>query len=247
MSPSTVAQPATRRTAWFQTTAPSERPALSADVAALIGDSYPRNHNYRIKAGRLAPSCRLAVRFKRTAALYPQPLTSLLDLSASKGYFVLEAAQRPDCERALGIDAVQDTLAAASAVRDHLGLDNARFACLRLDALARKIGEFGGPFQTVLLINTYQYLYFGSDQSPWHFTTHREIFSAMRQVCTGRVIFHNRLELADCQTAVRKQAALSGRGATFSPAAIRAAAEEFFTIEVRGRLGRRPFWLMTPR
>jgi hypothetical protein len=243
MSPST-ASPATRLSAWLKPAAP-DRPPLPADVVQLVAASYPNNHNYRVKSGKLAPTCRLAVRHKRIAALYPKPLTSLLDLSASKGYFVLEAAQRPECRRAMGIDVVDEPLVAASYVRDHLGLDNARFARMRLDMLARRIDEFGGPFETVLLINTYQYLYFGDRHEP--FESHQAIFSAMRRVCAGRVIFNNRIELDQCQGVIQKIAATTGRGGDYRTERVLAAAEEFFTIEIRGRLGRYPFWVLTPR
>jgi hypothetical protein len=246
MSLSSTSPVARRFSLWFSPApAVPERPPLPEDIVAQLAGSYPNNHNYRIKRGKLAPTCRLAVRHHRISALYPKPLTSLLDLSASKGYFVLEAAQRPECRRAMGIDVVDEPLVAASYVRDYLGLDNARFARMRLDLLARRIGEFGGPFQTVLLINTYQYLYFGDKHEP--FESHQAIFSAIHKICAGRVIFNNRLEVDHCQGAIQKIAHETGRAGDYRTERVRAAAEEFFTVDIRGRLGRYPFWVLTPR
>src|SRR5690242_17341525 len=59
---------------------------------------YPRNHDMKVVAGpRVIPSRRLHSRWTRIASLYPDHLTSLLDVGSCKGYFVLEAATRPSC------------------------------------------------------------------------------------------------------------------------------------------------------
>src|SRR5437867_11658526 len=68
--------------------------ALSADVRAFLRRSYPSNHCYSIMGGQLRPTRQLAVRHKRLSRQYPSPLTSLLDLSCCKGYFVLAAARQ---------------------------------------------------------------------------------------------------------------------------------------------------------
>lgn len=47
-----------------------------------------------------------------------------------------------------------------------VGASRARFERLHLHELVERIDEFGGPFQTVLLVNAYQHLIFGSERSP---------------------------------------------------------------------------------
>ena len=114
----------------------SARPALDADVARYVASSYPHNADYRVLAGRLVPRWKLWRRARRLTAGYTTPLRSLLDLSASKGWFVLEAAGRASCERALGIDVHAPDLDAARAVAAHLGRERARFELTTLRELA---------------------------------------------------------------------------------------------------------------
>ena len=56
-------------------------------------------------------------------------------------------------------------LRACATTKAFLKADRARFIKLRLHELAARIGQFGGPFQTSLMINCFQYVYFGSERS----------------------------------------------------------------------------------
>jgi len=122
--------------------------------------------------------------------------------------------------------------------------ERVRFERLTLPELAGNIREFGGPFQTVLLINTYQYLFFGSTVAPAVGQDHHEIFRLLRAVCAGRLIFHNRLTLADLQSDPQERASRAGTGALYHPEAIRKAAEEFFYVTALRRWLGRPVWLL---
>ncbi|MBI3865852.1 MAG: hypothetical protein HY290_28595 [Planctomycetia bacterium] len=219
--------------------------SLPADVREFVSDSYPRNHTFTPLVDRLVPKRKLAVRVAGLSRYYPRPLSSLLDLSCSKGYFVFHAASHPLCERALGIDLSDECLDVCGRLKSHFA--NARrvdFVRLTLPELSQRIDEFGGPFQTALLLNTYQYLFFGSTVAPAVGQDHREIFRLLRTVCSGRIIFHNRLQLADLQSDPQSRASQAGTGALYHPQAIRAAAEEFFRVtELRRWLGR-PVWLL---
>lgn len=214
-------------------------------VQKFVRDSYPRNHTYTSLADCLVPQQKLAVRVSGLSRYYPAPLTSLLDLSCSKGFFVFHAAAQPACERALGIDLSDECL-------DVCRLLNARFAHssrvsfskLTLPELAERIDDFGGPFQTVLLLNTYQYLFFGSTVAPAVGQDHREIFRLLRRVCSGRLVFHNRLSLDDLQSDPQERASRAGTGALYTPQAIREAAEEFFKVTALRRWLGRPVWLL---
>lgn len=219
---------------------------LDPAIARYIASSYPHNHDYRVVRGTLRPRWKLARRWRKIRRLYPESLASLADLSCSKGFFVLDAAARPSCARALGIDVHEPDLAVCRALKEHLGLERARFERLRLHELAPRIGEFGGPFQTVLLINSYHYLYFGSERAPELCASHAELFRHLRAVTAERLIFSNRLELARCPRNLRRRAAELGIGGDYRADDILAAARAHFAVERRGRLGRIPLLLMRP-
>jgi hypothetical protein len=222
-------------------------PAIPDDVARYLNESYPSNHNYRVRGGALSPRRKLAARYRKQRPYYLAPLTSLLDLSCSKGFYVLSAAAQGGCERAAGIDICDEELRACEAVRKHLCLHNATFANLKLHQLAARIDEFGGPFQMVLLCNSYQYLFFGSQRCPDRYETHAEIFAMMHKVCSGRVIFNNRTDLEDCQRSTRHDARESGREAEYNSQAITAAASKYFHVAQHGNVGGYPLWTLDAR
>jgi hypothetical protein len=174
-------------------------------------------------------------------------LTSLADLSCCKGYFVVTAAQEPQCQRALGIDIHPPDLDACRAVQAHLGLDRAEFVQARLHELAENIEQFGGAFQTVLLINTYQYLYFGSPRSADCYLSHDEIFSRLRRICAGRLIFNNRTEFDRVQSYCRQVGREHGLEREYRTERILQAASKYFRVTQHGRVGRYPLWALDVR
>ncbi len=221
---------------------------LPEDVQKFVRDSYPHNHTYTSLADRLVPQPKLAVRVSGLSRYYPAPLTSLLDLSCSKGFFVFHAAAQSTCERALGIDLSDECLDVCRLLKDRFAnASRVNFARLTLPELSDRIHDFGGPFQTVLLLNTYQYLFFGSTVAPAVGQDHREIFRLLRRVCSGRLVFHNRLALDDLQSDPQERAAQGGTGALYTPEAIRQAAEEFFRVTALRRWLGRPVWLLDAR
>jgi len=219
--------------------------SLPDNVQKFVRDSYPRNHTYTSLADRLVPQQKLAVRVSGLSRYYPAPLTSLLDLSCSKGFFVFHAAAQPTCERALGIDLSEECLDVCRQLNARFSRSSrVNFSRLTLPELANQIDDFGGPFQTVLLLNTYQYLFFGSTVAPAVGQDHREIFHLLRRVCSGRLVFHNRLSLDDLQSDPQERASRAGTGALYNPQAIREAAEEFFKVTALRRWLGRPVWLL---
>jgi len=249
---------------------PSASSTLAADVRAYVADSYPHNHGYRVVGADLRPKLQLRWRAWRLRKLYPRPLTSLVDLSCSKGYFVLAAAREPSCSRALGIDVHAQDLAASRAVQAHLlaigspgsraigspgsraigspgSLAHARFESMRLHELAARIHELGGPFQTVLLVNAYQYLYFGSRRCPDAYKDHDAIFGWLRCVCAERVIFNNRVEFARVRGLGRRIGAQERLEDDYSSERILRAAARHFRVTPSGRLGRNPLWVLDAR
>lgn len=218
-------------------------PGLDPAVLSYVNRSYPNNLNFSIRGRRLVPHRQLARRCARLGAHYSSPLTSLLDLSCSKGYFVLAAAQQPGCQRALGIDVFEHDVTVSRTVASHLQIPNARFEVLKLHELAERLAEFGGPFDTVLLVNTYQYLFFGGDRAAHCYESHQRIFDLIRQTCRGRLIFNNRTELKDCQNE-EAVARAGARANEYEPAKILAAAGQFFRPVAQEVLGRYPLWVL---
>ncbi len=220
-------------------------PELSAAVRSFLADSYPHNHGYGIVRGRIRPNFQLRSRWRKIRALLTKPMDSFLDLGCSKGFFVLQSALEYGCKNSLGIDIATEPIDACRAVQAHLGVENAHFEVASLHELAQGSGDYAAPFDTVLLMNTYQYLFFGSRISAHCYRSHEEIFAHLDAVTSRRLIFSNRLELELLPRNVQERAQASGRADQYRGAAIREAAAKFFKIEEMGKLGRIPLWQLT--
>lgn len=216
---------------------------LSEEYKRYAESAYPSNHTFQFKNGLLLPKRELAKRYQLIKRLYPQPLTSLLDVSSSKGFFVFDAARMPTCTRALGIDVHQYDIDFSNTLKQYTQTNHVDFARLTLHELAERIDSFGGPFQTVLLINSYQYFYFGSAVSDEAYQNHEEIFRHLRRICSGRIIFNNRVNLEDCQNSEHIQAAPQ-KAQHYSRIKIATAASKYFSILEYGKIGKYPLWTL---
>ena len=212
---------------------------------ALAG--YPRNHNYTLRNRTLVPSLRLYRRWKAVSALYPRPLTSLLDVGSCKGFFVFDAARREECERATGIDVNGSFVSTAKGVRTLLQERKADFFNLGHEAFARNLDRHGGPFQTVILLNVYHYLFWGSDEDATAARDHRTILSTLSEVCREVLIFASPLDLKECPESVQAAAKQSLLRAQYTPEKFVEAAEEFFVVERAGSTGGRPLFRLRKR
>jgi SAM-dependent methyltransferase len=216
---------------------------LPHEVLNYASTSYPSNHTFDITNGKLIPKRKLKKRIKTLARLYPRTLKSLLDIGCSKGYFVFHAQEQGTCERALGIDITDKEIKFCNEVKTYLQADKSRFELLRLDELGGRVNEFGGPFQTVLVVNLYQYLFFGSDQFSGCYLNHDMIFKYLSDVCSERVIFNNRIDLADCQNQTWVQQA-GEKGQLYTEKNVLAAASNYFSVKPQGVYGRYPLWVL---
>jgi SAM-dependent methyltransferase len=228
---------------WFKAKAPMN---LTPDIINYASQSYPSNHTFHIGDGTLYPMRKLRKRFNTFSKFYPTPLKSLLDIGCSKGFFVFRAAQTETCERALGIDITTKEIRFCNQVNTYLNATKARFELMELDQLANRIHAFGGPFQTVLVINLYQYLFFGSDHYSGCYLNHDKIFRYLNDVCADRVIFNNRVNLADCQNQSWVLKAKE-HSVNYSEKHIFDAASLYFHIKKQGTYGRYPLWVLRKR
>lgn len=217
--------------------------SLSDEYRNYAENAYPGNHTYQLRNNLLVPKRDLAKRHKLIKNLYPKPLTSLLDVSSSKGFFVFDAVRESTCTRALGIDVNDYDIVFSNAVKQCTNAERTSFARLTLRELAEQIDTFGGPFQTVLLINSYQYFYFGSDTSPDAYNSHTEIFQHLSRVCSHRIIFNNRVNLEDCQNRQQVHDA-PDKAAHYSRLEIFAAASMYFNVKEHGKIGKYPLWTL---
>ena len=206
-------------------------------------NSYPSNHTYRISRGKLSPKRQLAMRYEIINSLFPKQLTSFLDTAFSKGYFVFSASQRLECIRSMGIDINHYDINFCNAVKNYLGDNRSQFQLLQLHELADQIDQFGGPFQTVLISNVYQYLYFGSEILTSAYLDHDLIFKNIRKVCSERVIFANRVNLKDVQ--INKCMAAAGdKRLAYTEEKIIEAASGYFNVTKQGYIGKYPIWTL---
>ena len=210
--------------------------SLDDATRAHLADSYPHNHDYRVDEGGMRPQWKLSRRWRRLEKCWPDNFNSFLDIGCSKGFFVLQAAQRGAA--ALGIDIHEGDLAACEAVRDHLGLEGARFEHKTLEELAAE----GGSFELVHLVNTYHYLYFGSDRGPAFAPDHDLIFERLAAVTSDTLVFSNCETFDRCPSWIRERAS-DERAAGYTPEALRRAASAWFNIEEHRDLGKRPLWV----
>ena len=220
---------------------PKKKSPLSEDVQSYIKASYPNNHNYLFKSDRPVPKRQLKARYNKIRKLYPKNFESLLDLSSCKGFFVFAAETYQNAERCLGIDISEKFVDTSNSIKEAFHFEKSRFELMQLYELAERIDEFGGPFQTALLINCYQYIYFGSDLSPPCYESHEEYFALIRKVCNGRLIFNNRVEKKHCQNVSEVERA-GEKALVYNAEAIIEAASKYFKFTDHGSIGRYPLW-----
>ena len=209
---------------------------------ALTG--YPSNHIYRIRHNALIPSLQLYERQWKVTRLWPYTLDSFLDIGCCKGYYTCLAAQKPTCRVAVGVDVDHAFVRTSQQVSDYLGLSNTRFHQTTLDQLADRPSDFDGPFQTVLLIGTYHYLFWGSSTSDHCFKNHTEILSRLAALCTDRVIISGRFELDRLPKSIKTAALQTKEAEQYNTRIFIKAAETFFTVQSKGFLGTYPLFVM---
>lgn len=205
---------------------------------------YPSNHNYKISQKKLFPSFQLYKRLRLITALYSEPLESFMDVGCCRGFFVLEAAKRPNCQVSVGIDVHEPFVSISNRVREYLDIRNSAFHLATLDMISNKPEAYGGPFQTILLIGTYHYLFWGSHLCSDAYYSHQEILYRLSRICTNRLIFSARLEADRLPNYLKEKAKAIGNKVNYNSTSFLKEAGEFFEVHEAGFLGKYPLFLM---
>lgn len=203
-------------------------------------------HTYKVAEADALTTFQMDQRWKIVSKLYPEKLTSLLDIGCCRGWFVIQAALRPECEKALGIDVVQGFIDAANKAKDLLNLkDKVQFHYAFLDDLAGDLAKYRTPYQTIVLLNTYHYMYWGSGYSDKHWADHDYLLRTLSNICTDRIIFMSPLEINDCPSDIARRAREHPEWAPkFTTNCFLEAAEKYFDVSHQTYLGLRPLYLM---
>jgi len=202
-------------------------------------------HTYRVAGNEVLATGEMELRWKIVASLYPEKLTSLLDIGCCRGWFIVKAAMLPECERALGIDVVPEFIDAANQARRLLNLDKARFEYAFLSDLERDPQKYELPYQTIVLINTYHYMYWGSVYCPTHWPDHDYMLRTLASMCTDRVLFMSPLEVGDCPSDIAERAREHPDWAEqYTTAKFLEIAGRYFDVSLENHLGVRPLYLM---
>ena len=229
----------------------SARPDVSTASAEeelnRLMSGYPHNHEYRIVGKRLAPSFKLYERLRLVEKAYPKPLKSFLDIGCCRGFYVLDSATRSGCPRAVGIDVCKPFVATARNAAQYLGADSASFYDASLEQVSTDPTKYGGPFQTVLLIGTYHYLYWGSGLCSTAYYSHDEILRQLASVCTDRLIFSARITKSRLRRLPEgfKERLDETKSSVYTPDAFLRSAEKYFRVSHTGYLGLDPLLVMT--
>ena len=203
-------------------------------------------HVYQIAGSATLTTFQLHQRHGIIESLYPSKLTSLLDIGCCRGWFVIKAAERPECERATGIDVVPGFIDAANEAKAALGQDKADFHYAFLDDLIADPRKFRTPYQTLILLNTYHYMYWGSAYSPRHWADHDYLLRSLAAVCTDRMIFMGPLEVDECPADIAERAkAHPDWGAAYTTATFMDVASRYFHVTHHSNMGERPVYVLT--
>ncbi len=210
------------------------------DAALFRG--WPNNHIYGIRGGRLIPAFALYERHREVCRHYGMGPVSLLDIGCCRGYYVLDAGMRPGCRLAVGIDIAEPFILAADFAKRRLGLDDARvqFHVASLEDVAARPSFYGAPFETVLFLGTYHYVYWGEETGRGGAEDHGAILKLLASVCSGHVLFSGRLEIEHLPPRVRQRAERSPRKGEYRRAVFEEEAGRWFEVRTVGRLGRYP-------
>jgi hypothetical protein len=138
-------------------------------------------------------------------------------------------------------------VATAQDAARHLSIGAATFRHASLEQVSADPQAFGGPFQVVLLIGTYHYLFWGSDRCPTAYHSHEEIFHRLASICADRLIISGRITIDRLPHATKRRCQDRESDVPFTASAFLQGAQKFFSVRWVGYLGVDPLFVMSKK
>lgn len=204
---------------------------------------YPKNHCYRVRNKKLYPNFKLFERFKEIERFIPKDNESFLDIGSCKGFYNFKAAERQNCRVSLGLDVNKPFINLSEEVNNYLKYNNTFFKCASISDLRNNLKNWGGPFQTVLLVGTYHYLFWGSGYCSEAYYSHDKILSILSEVCSEQIIFSGRLDVFNLPRDLKKMAR-ENPYLKYSEEDFLKSAEKYFDVKQVGKFSKYSLYLM---
>jgi len=143
------------------------------------------------------------------------------------------------------VDVVHEFIDEANQAKQLLKLDKAQFDYAFLNDLERDREKYRLPYQTILLINTYHYMYWGSTYCPNHWPDQDYMLRTLASMCTDRMIFMSPLEVSECPSDIAERAREHPEWAKgYTTQQFLDTAARYFDVTLESHLGVRPLYLM---
>ena len=214
------------------------------DLNSMKFHGYPQNQNFTISKNELIPGWKLFERLELIKKCYPDRITSLLDISSCRGFYVLDACSREELEYALGIDVVESFIDESNAVKTILHEDKAHFEISTLEEIHNKIGADFNPFQITLCTGSYHYFYWGSAANPTAYMDHDKILGMLADITSQRLIFSGRLEFKHLEDIPKKIASSHEQRKLYTTEEFIKCANTYFNVSLKGNLGKSQLFVM---
>jgi hypothetical protein len=218
------------------------RKKFNANSAHFYG--YPENHNYSFYKDKLIPSFKLFERFEQISKLYPERFESILDISASRGFYVINASLMDSVKTAVGIDIDEKSIRECNAIKMFVGADKASFSVSTLEDFHRDSLNSHTQYDVVIFTGSYHYFYWGSGQSSHAYMSHDKILKMLSDITRDRVIFSGRMEVSDLAEHPQSIAIHHPEKALYTTDEFMRCASKYFKISHHGFLGKSPLFLL---
>lgn len=214
------------------------------DKNSLKFYGYPSNHNFSIGNNKMIPEWSLFERWELIKQCYPALVTSYLDVSSCRGFYVLDACSREEMEYAYGIDVVESFIDESNAVKNILHEDKAYFEISTLEEIRNKIGIDFKPFQITLCTGSYHYFYWGSGQNLTAYMDHDKILGMLADITEQRLIFSGRLDLENLVGHPKRIASTHPQRELYNTEEFINCANKYFNVSHEGYLGKSQLFVM---
>ena len=186
-------------------------------------------------------------RYRKISACYPEQFSSLLDISACRGFYVFDASKRWDLDTAVGVDVVADFIDYCKKAQVTMGDSKSCFLTATLEQYYHKLLAAGKQLDVTVFTGSYHYFYWGSAQNTTAYMDHDKILGMLAAITRKRVIFSGRLEISLLADYPGKIAATHPQKALYDTAHFLESAGKYFDVTARGFLGKSRLFVLDKR